>query len=276
MRARRFLADLVTISKDDIALLSILTMAIVSILVSPIPSRSVQAILPLLLGLVFYWIITHDRRILGRTREFGMALALVGMFIGFVGFAGMLAKPRTLLPWMRQAFLALHVYLQPFLVRLPDTFHPNVVAGAMVILLPFSITGWTFQSVMIGPRRWRRRLLQFATCVMTFVLLLTQSRGAWLAMTLEIAMMLFFLRPKLVPYLAGGAVLTVLIIGFWRGWTVLPDGLISADPFWLFYTAPACALSCQSWGCGRPRAQPLSTGCAGSWPSRVDFLSGHC
>jgi len=92
----------------------------------------------------------------------------------------------------------------PLLVK--DTANPNVMAGALVIFLPISIA-----MILYDGKGFNKRTRAFAfliTVLMSVIIFLTQSRGAWLASACSIAL---------------------LVILRWRwGWLVALAGLILA------------------------------------------------
>jgi putative inorganic carbon (HCO3(-)) transporter len=76
------------------------------------------------------------------------------------------------------AFIPAQIY-QPFTILLQDTIHPNVMAGSLVLILPFSVSWVLFawQDINIP----EKILAIVSSLVMVFFLILTQSRGAWIA-----------------------------------------------------------------------------------------------
>lgn len=90
-----------------------------------------------------------------------------------------------------------------FAVLVPDSIHPNVMGAALALLLPLPLAVLLFAW---GDTSWLARLLAvFAAMVIAPVLVLTQSRGAWMG------------------FAAGFALLLLLR---WRGWGLL--GLLAA------------------------------------------------
>lgn len=84
------------------------------------------------------------------------------------------------------AFIPAQIY-QPFNIILSDTIHPNVMAGSLALILPISI-GWflfAWRDLTIG----EKILAVFSSLSMFTVLMLTQSRGAWIAI---FAVLVFF------------------------------------------------------------------------------------
>ena len=112
------------------------------------------------------------------------------------------------------AFIPSQIY-QPFTALLQDTIHPNVMAGSLALILPISI-GWILFA-------WRdlaifeKVLAIFSSLFMFFILVLTQSRGAWIAIfTILILFPIFRWRWGWVLSVIGiiAAATVVYVIGF--------------------------------------------------------------
>lgn len=122
-----------------------------------------------------------------------------------------------------------HVYsLFPTLAG--DTIHPNMMAGALVMLLPFPLTFLIFDAsnlpsvvgtapnivVKLLDKHWFRRLsCGLATLLMLTVLVLTKSRGAWIAGILVLFLVLVYRQ----RYFLGLVPLVLIGVGVlvWRG-----------------------------------------------------------
>ena len=125
--------------------------------------------------------------------------------------------------------------LLPLLVS--DAVHPNIMASAMVLLLPlpltFLLSSWSETS---APARWRwlwRALLAVAVLLMGGVLLLTKSRGGYVAAAAGIlALLWLFGRRKLaLVLLVVGVAVGAYVVSYSSG-TEAALALIdrSADP----------------------------------------------
>lgn len=101
----------------------------------------------------------------------------------------------------------------PLSAALGETINPNILANALLAIVPLSGAfvlrgGWH-----IGNGRtagWLRPLLALATLLMIAVIYLSESRGALLALLVIILLLLVLRFPKLAwltPFLAGGAIL---------------------------------------------------------------------
>lgn len=171
----------------------------------------------------------------------GAHVSLVVLGLTSVGLALVVVSPVTV-GWFSDAksfLIPSRVYAAlPTLVG--DTIHPNMMAGALVLLLPFPLALLSLDSSVPLPSvagavpsfvvglldtRWLRRLWGAVTALlMLAVLLLTKSRGGWIAGA--VVVFLFLVRRwryllALIPVVALGVGLLA-----WRGdLTTLLDGI---------------------------------------------------
>ena len=150
-------------------LLLYLALTLVAFLVSPLPQRSLPYLVQAAVGTAFFLLIyrwlnspTRLRWLLWLLVLGGGALAAVGLF---------------LVEWPAQYLFD----LRPFLSHLPRlstfTIHANAMAGALLPLFCLACGAWQMK-----PSGWQRILLIVALFFMGLMLLLTQSRNAWLAL----------------------------------------------------------------------------------------------
>ncbi|GAG30104.1 unnamed protein product, partial [marine sediment metagenome] len=155
----------------------------------------------------------------------------LGTGLGLVGFGGMSVKPRALFPWMQRWLLAVGSHLADFRQRLPDTFHPNVVAAAVELLVPLGVAK-VLQSLQDRHRRqWVPTLLAgVLTLTMLVILVLTQSRAAYMGLAAALLVLVALTRTRWL--LIALPVLTGAVIGggMVAGWSNLADALVSHDP----------------------------------------------
>lgn len=123
-----------------------------------------------------------------------MLLLALGLGMALLGLFGMRLESKFLPPTLLQ--------LVPLdLLRLtPQGFSPNIVAGAIAPLLP---VWWAWGVSRLGRQRWVWLLLSL---VPLGILILTQSRGAWIGLALSLLVLAASYRPRpvamLVPALA--------------------------------------------------------------------------
>jgi len=218
-------------SPCDPPVLLLLLMVGLSLIVSPLPRHSLGAVWPLLVGVALCWVIA---RWPWTERQLGWAwwgMILLGTALALVGLLGMLAKPRVFFPWMQRWLLALRARLENVQQRLPDTFHPNVIAAALEMFIPFGIGSVLHWSQDEHQRRWARALLAgVLTLTMLVILVLTQSRAAYIGLTAALLVFVVLTRPRwllvavpiLIGMVVGGGVLV--------GWSKMADALVSSDP----------------------------------------------
>ena len=107
------------------------------------------------------------------------------------------------------------IQIYDYLPRLfPGVFNPNVMAGYLVLLLPFSLSLLLFAWSKI--KGWECLFLVFVCVMVTGVLILTQSRGALIAFGAVGTLLVVLRWPRtwiIIPLLAVGALVLVLYIG---------------------------------------------------------------
>jgi len=211
-------------------------MTLVSLLVSPLPGSSLRAALPLVLGLVAYALMARWPTTAARLHWSWWGLILVGMLLSLLAPPGMLPPKHALFRWI------------PFLKQLggylPDTFNQNVIAGTLVVLLPFAVArallGWPPIRVEGGPPTgiggghrgsrwswvaWGTSLL--ASLAMMLVLTLTSSRGAYLATAASLLLLVGLSWPKARPALALVVVVAAVAVVAWLGWQRVGHALLT-------------------------------------------------
>jgi putative inorganic carbon (HCO3(-)) transporter len=106
-------------------------------------------------------------------------------------------------------FIPIDLYKR-FTIIVQDTVHPNVLAGSLILLLPFGMAYLLFGWRDIN---WLERSLAFiSTLIISLLILLTQTRDAWIAL---------------------GVVLIILLMLRWRwGWLMLFSVVVGT--IWLF------------------------------------------
>jgi len=202
-----------------------------SLIVSPLPRRSLGAVWPLLLGLILYWVIARWQWTETQLGWAWWGMLLLGTGLALVGFVGMSVKPRALFPWMQRWLLGVGSRLEGLRQRLPDTFHPNVVAAALELLVPFGVAK-VLQSLQVRHRRqWVRTLLAgVVTLTMLVILVLTQSRAAYVGLAAALLVLVALTRTRwllvVLPVLVGAVIGGGMLVG----WSNLADALVSRDP----------------------------------------------
>lgn len=215
----------------DIPFWIIVFQTVVSLVISPLPQVSLQAVWPHALGLLLYYLLA---RWPWSERQLHLAwwgLVAAGAALALVGFVGMQEKSQVLFPALQDAVSSLRNSLGPLSAALAGAFHPNVVAGLCLILLPF---GGTLALPQAARRKAGRHLEQYLAAAITLfvltVVLLTQSRAAYMGLAAATLVLIAQLRPRWL--LVGLPALGVLVVvgGLVLGWANLADSIISSDP----------------------------------------------
>ena len=186
----------ITRSPLDWPLALLVLMLLVSLYATFDIQHSLPSVAGVILGLGVFFALVHHSRSRG-----GWALALALYILGGVALAGLALLGTA---WFHNKF----PILNPITDRLPvqlealigpeGRFHPNIVAGALLWLLPLlillSATGiGAFAELMANSqRRWSRVLvvaLWAATALVGGVFILTQSREAYLGLALALVFM---------------------------------------------------------------------------------------
>jgi len=159
-------------------------------------------------------------------------ISLVVLGLASLGLALALAAPVTV-GWfsgVKSFLIPARIYeLLPTLVS--DTIHPNMMAGALVMLLPFPLATLFLSSPSALPpiagavpieiaRRMDKHWLRWVLCVfsvllMSGVLVLTKSRGGWIAGAIAIFLVLVRRQRRLLWLIPVGLLGVGLLA--WRG-----------------------------------------------------------
>ncbi|NLG26694.1 MAG: O-antigen ligase family protein, partial [Chloroflexi bacterium] len=210
----------------DLPLIVLGVMGVLSLLISPVRSTTLPAVLLLggglaLSALAARW--PHTERDLALA---WLSLSLGVALLSLVGLWGLEAKQRVVFAELQQVLRAILTWRNRMVGRFPDTFHPNVLAGALVVLLPFSLSA-ALRLLAGDPLSRRDRILSIVSAVAWLlgcgVVLLTQSRGAYLGLAASL-LVVAVIWPRslwvLAPLAAvGGA---GFVLG--GGWGGLADG----------------------------------------------------
>jgi putative inorganic carbon (hco3(-)) transporter len=214
MSMRRFRASIA--SPTDLAVALLLVMIGVSVIVSPLPSKSWAALPPLALGLLLYLCLAKlpsANRLVWVGRGLAAAMAPISFITPF-------GLPRHISPvWTRPWHTA---------VRLPQTFNPNVIAGTLVLLLPFgAIQIWSFRSRHTALTWLGRGTWLMITGISLWLLWRTRSRGAHSAVVVMTLMLATLTWPKIARWLAVPIIAIGLLAGAMTGWRQIIDALFS-------------------------------------------------
>lgn len=199
----------------DWLLACLVLMIPVTLWATPLPDLTWPAVCQLLAGIVVYYAIVNFCAVWAGLGLGGLGLRLV--LCGLTGTGAVLSVMAMLgVQWIPKlpAF-------KPLLARLPPTLieviNPNVMGGILAVLAPVLIA-WCW----IGWRghRWVERIVLVAIAMgMVGVLVLTQSRGAWMGLAAAAVVLALLVDRRSawgVALLASIAVLVVWRIGLER------------------------------------------------------------
>ena len=171
-------------SPGDWSIAILVAIGLVTLWISQFPDRTQTQVFRLLSGIgLFYSIINW-----GITKE-RYRILILGT--GFAGVSLAILAPITV-GWFEQklSLIPSGIY-DNFPLVLSDAIHPNVMAGSLVILIPIVLAVLVFD--------WKElsliaRVAAVVACLVMFVILiLTKSRGAWMAFS-AVVIVLVMLR----------------------------------------------------------------------------------
>lgn len=171
----------------------------VTLWATALPGVTQPQVLRLLTGIALYYAVVNWAATAGRLRLLGVGLTGLGLLLA--------ASAPVSVEWImagKLTFIPEAVYRRlPTL--LPDPIHPNIMAGALIALLPLALALPLFAWRQL---RWfERATAGLAALALLGVLILTKSRGGLLALA---------------------AVLALLVILRWRrGWLVVLGGVLA-------------------------------------------------
>jgi len=178
-------------------------------LVSSDPQRSLPKLTCSLYGLFLLWSLAGGlpRRDL---RPAALLLALSGMGLALLGLVGT-DWPRSKVLYLAELYNNLPRMFADLSSATRGRFSPNEVAGALVLLTPLALAALiaVWRSPAEGWPAARRRAwlvaLALTAPAMLVVMVLTQSRGALVALCAGLATMAVLRRPRLLAIGAAGA-----------------------------------------------------------------------
>jgi len=159
----------------------------------------------LLGGMAVMYAVVHWAGCKSRLRWLNNGVSLAGLLLAvFAIFSVQWAAGKTL-------FIPGSTF-ERFTLAVSDAVNPNVLAGSLILLLPFPVASlWVNWHGMNWPERW---LALLALLGMSLMVLLSQARGAWIA--------------------AGMAMLVLLSLRWRWGWLLILAGFaaIAVVQFW--------------------------------------------
>jgi putative inorganic carbon (HCO3(-)) transporter len=167
--------------------LGLLLMLPVSLWATALPERTLLEALRLLSGVILFYSLANAQKPERLAGRLGAVLGLLGVGLGLFALAevdwGLIADKLSFMPAAARELL--HA-----LPQAAGGVHPNVLAGALVILIPFAASG------LLNGKGVRAVLWGFVSLFLLGVLALTQSRGAYLACAAGLAMLVTLRFPR--------------------------------------------------------------------------------
>jgi putative inorganic carbon (HCO3(-)) transporter len=181
----------------DIPIVLLLTMLPTTLCVTTLPLYTHPQIYRLLSGIGLFYAIANWRigkikmqKLVALFAGIGLILALVGLFS---------------VEWSTDKIPFIPKSIYDFIpTLLSDTIHKNVLAGYLVILLPFGLTSLLF--IWYRLSGIERVAYSISSIIMVVVLILSQSRGAWIAFAATLGFL------ALLRWRFGWAILVAVII----------------------------------------------------------------
>jgi len=204
--------------------LILLLMAGVSLVISVDPMTSFVWAARLIAGIALMLGIVNWARSEAHLAVLGIVMAVVGLGMALLTPLG-IEWPRTL-----EAAAERLPASSTWLTALRGSFNPNMMAGALAVLIPFPLALLLFSPVrypstrgaVLHPIAWLldRAWVRLPLCLLTLAavpaaLFVTQSRGGWLG---------------------AGAALWVLLAGHWPGWGILLPAAVGAGGYALWHS----------------------------------------
>jgi putative inorganic carbon (HCO3(-)) transporter len=159
-----------------IAIIAILSL--ISLWVSPLPEVTAPQVYRLLTGLALFFAVVNWLNRSERTGWIAIGVASIPPALAVVAMFGV--------EWSSYKFSIIPASIyDTFSILMQDTIHPNVLAGNMAVVLPFSLAllfhPWGDNSIKPILRILLSIVLGALTIFSVVILVLTQSRGAWAA-----------------------------------------------------------------------------------------------
>lgn len=170
---------------------------------------------------MLYWILAERAWSARDIAYIWWGLIFIGALLCAIAPAGMLSTARPVwgrLPWA----VALQRYV-------PDTFNANVIAGTLVVLLPFSVA----KGLPGRPHDWKDWLQQGAAigvgAAMLAVLLWAGSRGGLLAAVIGLGLLGILRWPHVFRWVIPLLLIAGFVRGTQAGWRAILDALMTSD-----------------------------------------------
>lgn len=183
-------------------------MVFCSLVVTSLPGKTLPQVYRVVLGVLFFYSVVNWTNSIQRLSHVIFLIILAGLLIALI-------SPLNV-TWSTSKLLFIpRAFYERFNAILSDTVHPNVMGGNLILVLPLPLSILVFGWKQI---RWRARFyLGFSILVMALVILLTKSRGTWIALT-AVVILIILLRWRInwILIVLGTGILfvSIFLIGF--------------------------------------------------------------
>ena len=211
----------------DISILLLLVMVPVAVWASALPELSLPKLTGLILGVATFRVVVHTGRRPPYLAWVVVAFLLVGVALAMLGLVGT--------DWTNKVSA-----LRPFLVGIPRLItwlpgaeagiHANELGGTLILFLPVSLALTQIRGLGRPVADWVLRLgALFLSLFLAAVLLLTQSRSAWVGVAAGLGAM-GWLRWRWFRWLMLGAALLAVIVLCLVGPATVAQMFFDSDP----------------------------------------------
>lgn len=156
----------------DLAILALFILAVISLWITPWAQATRPQVYRMLSGMAVYYAIVNTCNTQPRLRQLLWIFSLGGLAVA------LFAPLSVDWPLGKLAFIPAGLY-QRFHILVADSVHPNVIAGTLVLLLPLTLAWLLFDWRAL--KGYERAAGLIAAGCMSAVVLLSLSRGAWIA-----------------------------------------------------------------------------------------------
>ena len=202
----------------DLALIPMLLMLPLTMVVTALPDQTMPQVFRLLLGIALYYALVNWANSPQRLNWYANGMVCIGITLALV--APISVKWFT----NKLPFIPSSLYKVPLL--LSDPIHPNVMAGSLVLILPLMLAILVY--------RWGSIRLVYRVAYLiafgwtAFILIMTQSRAAWLAFAMA-GLLVAILRWRWAWVAAVFAVVLALVFVVSLGTERILDLLIASE-----------------------------------------------
>ena len=196
-----------------LAILLLLSWLWFSLWISPVPSVSWIAGGYVLVGLALHVALVNWKPVQRNPKWVAWFLLMIG--VGLSLLAPIITSWKT---EYRLFYLPIYDLMEAIPLDLGDMIHANIQAGVLVVILPLAVALAVTRSPLPAVQRL---LFSLAAILMLSVIILTQSRGGYLALLASTALVLGLRWPRLFYLYAVGAVGAMV-----AGYVIRADSLL--------------------------------------------------